>query len=127
MKKVIVLTILVLFMVLSYSHTHDPLHLQRTQLRNELILQYIMLYESANVHDVWGDSGLAYGICQWHEESFNYTKTLFKLPHLRWKNKKDQIILCLLSINSGLGKMWTTYDRAVAAADKEIKSVITVG
>lgn len=68
--------------------------------------------ESDGQHaNVWGDGGLAYGVAQFHEATFEELKVKAGMPHLRWKNRKDQIVLLHWSLEHGYGKLWSCYNK----------------
>ena len=70
--------------------------------------------ESGYRHEgVYGDSGLAYGIAQFHEATFNSFKKTAGMPELEYKNMNDQIHLMAWAFGQGekLKRHWTCYTK----------------
>ena len=68
--------------------------------------------ESGYRHDgVYGDSGLAYGIAQFHEPTFNGFKKSAGLPELDYMNREYQIQLMAWAFSSGLKRHWTCWTK----------------
>ncbi len=61
--------------------------------------------------DVYGDHGLAYGIAQFHEATFNAFKKEQGEPLLDYRNPDDQIALFARSIATGHGSSWTCFTK----------------
>ncbi|MBI5742592.1 MAG: hypothetical protein HZA25_02010 [Candidatus Niyogibacteria bacterium] len=60
---------------------------------NETSMLATLKCESELKHESYGDGGLAYGIAQFHEATFNEFKELAGLPELDYRSKEDQIQL----------------------------------
>lgn len=66
--------------------------------------------ESSLRHEgVYGDSGLAYGIMQFHEPTFEMFKKEAGMPDLEYKGMADQIELAAWALQNGLGSHWTCF------------------
>lgn len=66
--------------------------------------------ESSMRHDgVYGDHGLAYGLMQFHEETFDEFKARAGMPELQYRNMADQVKLTAWALKSGLGYHWSCY------------------
>jgi hypothetical protein len=64
--------------------------------------------ESSNRHEgIYGDGGKAYGIAQIWEATFHRLARTMGRPELRWKDKRDQLIVLSWAIRNGYGKEWT--------------------
>lgn len=62
--------------------------------------------ESSFQHDgLYGDHGLAYGIAQFHEDTFK------QFCEGDYKNMQDQLNCAAQMINRGLGNHWSCYKR----------------
>ncbi len=59
--------------------------------------------------DVYGDHGLAYGIYQFHENTFNLFAREFKLSGMRYSDPEDSIQLAMISLANGKGDHWSCY------------------
>jgi hypothetical protein len=55
-----------------------------------------------------GDNGKAYGLAQFHKETFDMFSKKYGIS-LDYYNSKDQIILLILMFNDGYGYHWTAY------------------
>lgn len=76
---------------------------------NKDLIKCLIKYESSwNVNAV-GDSGLAFGLLQFHEATFNFYKERYGLDWFEWKNPIHQIILANEMINDGLAFHWSVY------------------
>ena len=56
-----------------------------------------------------GDHGLAYGVYQFHESTFDLFKKQFGDESLEYKNTEHQVELALWAISHGKGANWTCY------------------
>ena len=56
-----------------------------------------------------GDSGLAYGILQFHFATFNYYENYYGLD-LNYYSPQDQITLAKIMLKNNLGYHWSTYN-----------------
>ena len=65
--------------------------------------------ESEGRFDAVGDHGLAYGIAQFHESTFNRMKALSGFYWLNYKNALDQEVLLKWALENGFGREWTCY------------------
>lgn len=59
--------------------------------------------------DVYGDSGKAYGVYQFHEPTFNMFAKAYGLEGMDYKNPEDAIQLAILALSHGEGSHWTCY------------------
>lgn len=64
--------------------------------------------------DVYGDHGLAYGIFQFHEETFNLFAREFHLEGLDYKNPEDSIKLAVLAFANGKEDHWSCYNKVAS-------------
>ena len=68
--------------------------------------------ESGYRHEgVYGDSGLAYGIAQFHEATFNSFRKTAGMPELEYKDRNDQIHLMAWAFSRGLKRHWTCWTK----------------
>lgn len=80
----------------------DKYHVSKTKLTS------VAKCESGLRHDgVYGDKGLAYGIFQFHEGTFNAFKKEMGLPQLSYTSKVDQIRVAAWAFSMGKAKHWT--------------------
>lgn len=101
----------------SANKTTDALKAEISEIVDRYALQYgssseeIMITlkcESGYRHEgVYGDSGLAYGIAQFHEATFNSFKKTAGMPELEYKDRTDQIQLMAWAFSKGLKRHWT--------------------
>lgn len=56
-----------------------------------------------------GDGGLAYGIAQFHEKTFDWMKGLAKRDDLLYKERDDQIELMAWAFSNGYAHHWSCY------------------
>lgn len=76
--------------------------------------------ESNNIHEgKWGDNGKAYGIYQFHQETFIWMAGLSGRPELKRKSKSDQEWLFDWALKNGYEKHWTCYKK-VKNAERSI-------
>ena len=81
----------------------------------EVLASKIMDCESGNDHFVcekggYCDNGLAYGIAQFHEDTFYWMAGLVGLQNADWKNQNHQEYLLRWAIINKLAKQhWTCY------------------
>ena len=70
----------------------------------------VMMCESTGKADAVGDNGLAFGLFQFHENTFNlFSKELGE--KLDWKNSEHQIKLASWSFANGKQRHWTCYKK----------------
>ncbi|KKQ97138.1 MAG: hypothetical protein UT24_C0052G0009 [Candidatus Woesebacteria bacterium GW2011_GWB1_39_12] len=70
----------------------------------------VMMCESSGKADAIGDNGLAFGLFQFHENTFNlFSKELGE--KLDWKNPEHQIKLASWSFANGKQGHWTCYKK----------------
>jgi len=68
----------------------------------------VMMCESSGKADAIGDNGLAFGLFQFHENTFNlFSKELGE--KLDWKNPEHQIKLASWSFANGKQRHWTCW------------------
>jgi len=85
------------------SETRLDLEVEREKLS-------IILCESGAIHhNVWGDGGKSYGICQFQKRTFYWMAELANKPELRWKRRDDQVWLLDWALRHGYGKYWACY------------------
>lgn len=74
-----------------------------------------------------GDSGLAYGVYQFHQPTFKEFAKAYGDPSLEYKNTEDQIELAMWAISNGKGNHWTCYRKIQRQAAKaEIAKIAEV-
>jgi hypothetical protein len=76
---------------------------------NETSMLATLKCESELKHDSHGDGGLAYGIAQFHEATFNEFKELAGLPELDYRSKEDQIKLMAWAFAHDNAFHWTCW------------------
>ena len=79
--------------------------------------QYNLLRKVIQLESTWnteavGDSGLAYSLSQFHEQTFNWFSELSGIEG-EYTNPYDQIRLMVWAFDNGYQYHWTTYKRAV--------------
>jgi soluble lytic murein transglycosylase-like protein len=79
--------------------------------------QYNLLRKVIQLESTWnteavGDSGLAYSLSQFHEQTFNWFSELSGIEG-EYTNPYDQIRLTVWAFDNGYQYHWTTYKRAV--------------
>ena len=65
--------------------------------------------ESELKHDAHGDNGLAYGIAQFHEETFNWFKVEAGMPELDYRSKENQIELMAWAFANDYAPHWSCW------------------
>lgn len=89
----------------------------QTDIESFIKLQNIpLLYETAKCESNFrenavGDSGLAYGVFQFHERTFNSFRQKAGMPYLEYHNPYDQTILASWAFKNGLSYHWTCFTR----------------
>lgn len=82
----------------------------QAQAADQQLVHKITMCESHRHHkNVWGDGGKAYGIAQFHEETFYRFAKQAHLKHMHWKNEVDQIVLLNWALDHGHSKSWTCF------------------
>ncbi len=73
------------------------------------LIECLIMNESSGREDVYGDSGKAFGILQFHRKTFDYFSDRYFLK-LDYKNSQDQIILAKVMISEDIKNLshWTT-------------------
>ena len=88
------------------------INIARAEQMNPAILISIAECESSMRHEgIYGDSGLAYGLMQFHEETFNEFKRRAGMEDLEYRNMADQVKLTAWALKNGLGEHWSCYRR----------------
>lgn len=64
--------------------------------------------ESGWIHESYGDNGKAYGLAQFHKDTFNWLAML-KGGRLNYYNAQDQFDLLVWAIENNYGYLWTCY------------------
>jgi len=77
-----------------------------------LLLERIIKLESAGRHDIWGDEGKSYGLCQFSEQTFIWMVEKSGIKGLKWEDDYSQLVLLRWAIENGYGKHWSTYSKA---------------
>ncbi|MCK6462842.1 MAG: hypothetical protein L6Q29_03440 [Candidatus Pacebacteria bacterium] len=73
-------------------------------------LKRVIDCESDFLHEgIYGDNGLAYGIAQFHENTFNLFKKDAKMEWMEYKDLEDQIQLMAWSFAYGRQNHWTCW------------------
>lgn len=75
----------------------------------EGMVAQVIACESEGNSQAVGDHGLAQGIAQFHEETFNRMKRMSGYYWLEYKNSLDQTLLLQWAIKNGHGAEWTCY------------------
>lgn len=82
----------------------------QAQAADSQLLHKIIMCESGRHHkNVWGDGGQAYGIAQFHKETFYRFARQAHLQHMHWKSEADQIVLLNWALDNGHANSWTCY------------------
>jgi hypothetical protein len=81
---------------------------------SEIHLQATINCESSENDDAVGDHGLAYGVAQFHEVTFDWMKQKAikegePFQNLEYKNPSDQITLMAWAFSVGLASNWSCY------------------
>ncbi len=71
-------------------------------------MRAVIQCESGYIHDVYGDHNKAYGLLQFHKNTFLWMSSLEK-EKLNYTNPEHQIKLFAWALSTGLGKHWTCY------------------
>ncbi|MES2953505.1 MAG: transglycosylase SLT domain-containing protein [Patescibacteria group bacterium] len=66
--------------------------------------------------DVYGDHGLAYGIYQFHEQTFTLFAREFKLSGLDYTDPEDSIQLAMIAFANGKEGHWTCHAKVLKRA-----------
>lgn len=69
-----------------------------------------------------GDGGRAYGVFQFHEQTFREFAKQFGNETLEYKNPEHSIQLAMWALANGKGNHWTCYRKLEAAADTKVAS-----
>lgn len=75
----------------------------------ERILNKLIQCESGGNANAIGDNGLAFGILQYHKETFDLFKKSADMEWLEYENPEHQIILTRWALKNNLGHHWTCY------------------
>ena len=59
--------------------------------------------------EVFGDHGVAYGVFQFHEATFNSFRKTAGMPELEYKDLESQIKLASWAFDNNLEFHWTCY------------------
>ncbi len=70
--------------------------------------------ESEYRTNVYGDSGKAYGVYQFHKPTFELFAKAYGDESMDYKNPEHSIKLALLAISHGEGDHWTCYRKVKA-------------
>lgn len=92
----------------------------------KVVAPEITACESNNRPEAVGDGGRAYGVAQFHEQTFNWMRALAGKHNLSYKNEADQRWLLEWAIEHGYGNHWgRCYKRAVKKfAQKNLPVVV---
>lgn len=76
------------------------------------------LYETAKCESNFretavGDGGLAYGVMQFHEATFNWFKKLSGMTELEYRNSYDQVDLAVWAFQNNLNSHWSCWRKLV--------------
>jgi hypothetical protein len=93
-----------------------------------ILMTKIMYCESNLKHiNVWGDGGNAYGIAQFHKDTFYEFAHLAKKEMIKnkmwpanWLNREHQIFLLAWGLDNGYERRWTCY-RKIMKEKKHLK------
>jgi hypothetical protein len=103
MKMIISILILVAVLVCTVSQGADT-----RMTRFDRIKYQVGYHESRNNHNVKnGDNGLAKGLYQFHDKTFDWMKGLAGMTNLNIAREKDQEILFEWAIENGYGRHWS--------------------
>jgi hypothetical protein len=69
----------------------------------------IAICESQLRVDVYGDNGLAHGVFQFHEATFNLFAKQYGLTNASYWDTSDNVQLAMIAIGRGRGSHWTCY------------------
>jgi hypothetical protein len=82
-------------------------------IENQELISCLIEHESSGRHDeLFGDSGLAYGILQFHEDTFNRYSAKYGLE-LDYKDAESQILLANYMLSDNIANVinWTVYPK----------------
>jgi len=94
----------------SLKATISPIYIPEIEYQE--LINCLITYESQGNEFATGDSGLAYGILQFHKETFDKYSTEYGMK-LDYKNPKDQILLAdyMLKENIDNIKHWSVWKK----------------
>jgi hypothetical protein len=81
---------------------------------NDLFIAILKCESSGNSRNqkgkpLVGDSGLAKGIAQFHEQTFKWLARRAHMRNMHWLDPIDQMRLLAWSIDNGYGNQWSCY------------------
>ncbi len=79
--------------------------------RQFVLLREIVRLESGWRDDVYGDSGKAYSLVQFHRPTFEQFKKEAGMDYLEYENPYNQLTLLVWAFENNYQKHWTTYQR----------------
>lgn len=72
----------------------------------------VAMCESSLRHDgVYGDGKKAYGLYQFHKQTFDLFKEKSGMKDLNYENMEDQTKLAMWAFKNGYGSHWTCYKK----------------
>lgn len=69
----------------------------------------ILECESSGKHDAVGDGGIAYGIAQFHKDTFYEFAALMGMQPADWHNSIHQLRVMNWALDHGYGGRWSCY------------------
>lgn len=81
---------------------------------DQQLVRKIIMCESSNRANVWGDDRRSYGIAQFRKETFYEFAAEAHLHHPSWHSRTQQIYLLNWALDHGYANRWTCY-RMIAA------------
>lgn len=82
---------------------------------NLAVVPFILVaYNESGLNpEATGDHGLAHGLWQFHERTFNAFKKEAEMPYLKYHSYKDQTTLFVWAIKNGKDEHWPTVKRTM--------------
>jgi hypothetical protein len=98
------LTLLIFFSIPSLAHSVD----------NDLFISILACESSGHSRNqrgkpLVGDGGLAKGIAQFHQNTFNELSKKAHMKNMHWLDPIDQMRLMVWAIDNGYGNRWSCY------------------
>lgn len=122
LKLNIVIGITILSLIVFFNVPSQPEVYAREKTNLDYLTEYAqqygvsskVLYEVIQCESNWketavGDHGLAYGLAQFHEPTFDMFSKQMGME-LDYKSPKDQILVMAWAFSKGLEHHWTCYD-----------------
>lgn len=103
---------MVFLLLAPVAHAHAPIIAQEAPKPQGIVARVIQCESGGKVNAI-GDHGLAYGIAQFHEDTFNRMKRLSGYYWLDYRNPNDQILLIEWAFAHGHEREWSCYTKLV--------------